>query len=305
MFKTRLNSAGGLTLGLILVLSPLSEALGQSYDASSSEKSAWTFSFTTYSWLPWLTGDAAIRGRSFDVDLAPDDVLRSLDWSTIPVWMSTGELRNGKFTLISDIVYSATTGSAGFERSRQGPFLSATVRANIDADYQQTVVELGGAYEVWANGSQGSTGHSALELLAGGRYWRQELDLSVAISASAALRGPLGLLDLKRSGGRLVASSGSVDWVDPFVGARMRYDVDKGQWLTIRGDVGGFGAGSDFSWQTIAAYNWQVCLDSAYEIDAYIGYRALSVDYSEGNGNKRYEYDVIQHGPVMGLSMQF
>jgi hypothetical protein len=36
-----------------------------------------------------------------------------------------------------------------------------------------------------------------------------------------------------------------------------------------------------------------------------LGYRALSVDYTKGDGLSRYEYDVLMHGPIVGLSMKF
>jgi hypothetical protein len=36
-----------------------------------------------------------------------------------------------------------------------------------------------------------------------------------------------------------------------------------------------------------------------------IGYRALSVDFEKGSGVSRYEYDVIQHGPLVGLTVSF
>jgi hypothetical protein len=69
----------------------------------------------------------------------------------------------------------------------------------------------------------------------------------------------------------------------------------------VRGDVGGFGAGSDFSWQAMATLNMELCETGGHQIDGYLGYRALSVDYSEG----AYSYDVLQHGPIMGLTMKF
>lgn len=65
----------------------------------------------------------------------------------------------------------------------------------------------------------------------------------------------------------------------------------------VRGDVGGFRAGSDFSWQVLAAYNFQLCVTNRYVLDAYFGYRALSVDYSQGSGDTKYEYNVLQQGP--------
>jgi hypothetical protein len=92
---------------------------------------------------------------------------------------------------------------------------------------------------------------------------------------------------------------------DPFIGARLRQEMAPGQNLTLRGDVGGFDVGSDFSWQVIATYDFQLCVTDRYAIDGYLGYRALSVHYSEGSGVNRYEFDAIQQGPVMGATLRF
>jgi hypothetical protein len=31
-----------------------------------------------------------------------------------------------------------------------------------------------------------------------------------------------------------------------------------------------------------------------------IGYKALSVDYSQGSGLTHYQYDMTMHGPILG-----
>jgi hypothetical protein len=36
-----------------------------------------------------------------------------------------------------------------------------------------------------------------------------------------------------------------------------------------------------------------------------LGYRALYVDYSRGEGTMRYGFDLLQHGPVVGMSARF
>jgi len=36
-----------------------------------------------------------------------------------------------------------------------------------------------------------------------------------------------------------------------------------------------------------------------------IDYRALSVDDAQDQGRRRYEFDMLQHGPVLGLSMRW
>lgn len=295
------RKACGIGLAFALLCSAPLTASAEHVDTGTG----WAFTFTAYSWLPWLSGDTAIRGREIEMSVGPSDVLKALDWSGIPVWMSNAELRHGPFTLLNDIVYSKLADSAGFERSFSGRFAAANIKADVDVDFEQTVIELGAAYEVWSSAAAGTPGRSAVEVLGGARYWRQELNVSVDVTASATLQGPLGIVDLSRSGNRVFAKSGSVDWVDPFVGARVLYDVAPGQSAALRGDVGGFGAGSDFTWHVLAVYNWQLCVTDSYKLDAYVGYRALSVDYSEGTGTSRYEYDAVQHGPLFGMTMRF
>jgi hypothetical protein len=36
-----------------------------------------------------------------------------------------------------------------------------------------------------------------------------------------------------------------------------------------------------------------------------VGYKALSVDYSQGSGLSRYEFDMVMHGPIFGLTARF
>jgi hypothetical protein len=255
----------------------------------------WTFSFTTYAWTPWISGDLTIKGRSFDVDITAGQVLDALDWSGIPAWFSYAEARNGSLTLFNDIAYAKLADSKRFAKT--GPLGAATLSGNVEADYEQAIIEFGAAYEIWSGMNPG-VGTAAFDVLAGGRYWHQD----ATASADVALNGNLGL-GLEAS--RVFARSGSVDWVDPFIGARIRQEMAPGQNLTVRGDVGGFDVGSDFTWQVIATYDFQICVTERYAIDGYLGYRALSVDYSEGSGFNRYEFDALQQGPVMGATLRF
>lgn len=259
-----------------------------------AQTSPWAFSFTTYGWLTWMSGDLTVKGRSVSVDVAPNQVLDALDWSGIPAWFSYAEARNGRLTLFNDIVYAQLSGAAGFSRQVGG----AALGLNVKADYEQAIVELGGAYEIWSGNSPG-LGASAIDVLAGGRYWHQDTSISADLATTIDIAG------LTVSGGRAYAKSGSVDWVDPFIGARLRQDLAPGQRLTLRGDIGGFDAGSKFTWQIIGTYDFQLCATDRYTLDGYVGYRALSVDYSQGSGANRYDFDVLMQGPVMGATLRF
>lgn len=255
----------------------------------------WSFSFTAYAWIPWISGDVSVKGRSFDVDISGGEVIDSLDWSGIPAWFSYAEARRGKLSFFSDVAYSSLSGSKDFART--GPLGILSLQGNVRADQQQAIVEVGTAYEIWSNHLNGGR-KTALDALAGGRYWHQ----SATVSAEASIGDNIGLDFEKRL---FVARSGSVDWIDPFIGARMRHEIAPGQTFTVRGDVGGFDVASELSWQVIATYDMQISITDSYAIDAYFGYRALSVDYSQGTGRNRYEFDAILQGPVVGATMRF
>ncbi len=161
--------------------------------------------------------------------------------------MSYAELRRGPLSFFNDIMWTAVEAADGFERR--------FVSGQVEVDYSQLTVELGAAYSVWSE--SGGT----VDVLAGGRYWRQETDVYLQTDRVALDR------------------SGTVDWVDPFVGARWMQSVAPGQSILVRGDIGGFGAGSDFSWQALATYNLKLCETDGHTINGYVGYRALTVDY--------------------------
>ncbi len=261
--------------------------------------SGWTYQFTPYGWVPWVSGDAVVRGRSFSVSETPIEVLEDLNFA----WMSYQQAKNGPLTLFTDIIYASVASGGSFATSKTfSPHVAGTLGAALSADYKYWIIEAGGTYEIasWnPHGSRYATSDTQLELLAGGRYWHQELDIAVALAGTANVDG------LIVSGDRALAHSGGVEWIDPFVGARIRFQPARGEEIVVRGDVGGFGAGSKFTWQALATYNWQVCTYGPMLIDGYAGWRALSVDYASGAGVERFEFDVLQQGPVMGFTGRF
>ena len=99
-----------------------------------------------------------------------------------------------------------------------------------------------------------------------------------------------------------IAHSGSLDWIDPVVGLRLRHQFTPSQEIMVRGDVGGFGFQSNFEWQAVGVYSyaWQF---TGYQLAALIGYRALGVNYTNtGNNNS---VDLVLHGPIIGFSVRF
>ena len=261
----------------------------------SEDQRAWTISVTPYGWLTFLRGETGVRGRTADIDANPIDVLEHL--AAVPL-MGYAEARRGPWAFYNDIFIA----KFGIDVNRARSFGALTLDASLGLDLDQTVVEVGGTYEItkWRSGGGGPfSGVSAIDLLVGARYWRQEAALSLALT------GTLDTTGLVLSGSRAIARSGSVDWIDPVVGARLRHQLAPGQELVLRGDIGGFDVGSRFSWNVLAAYNWDVATRHGVTYGGVLGYRLLSVDYETGSGLSKYEYDVLQHGPVIGLTAKF
>jgi hypothetical protein len=90
--------------------------------------------------------------------------------------------------------------------------------------------------------------------------------------------------------------AGTKEWVDPFVGLRGRFNLTDRFYLTARGDVGGFGVGSDLAWNLFGALGYQWSNRCSTEL----GYRHLVVDYRDGG----FVYDTKTSGLFMGLTIK-
>jgi hypothetical protein len=304
--KALFRLVAGTTIAVFVAQSAMAADLGSGPSGSGPAgavlpASPWTVTFTPYVWAPFIQGDASVRERTANVFVSPTELIDHLE--RMP-WMSYIEVRSGPFAVYNDIVYAnAGIGASGVRRIG-----SATFDAAFGADFEQTIVEVGGAYQIakWWSGAGGSLNngyafdrYTTIDLLAGARYWQQSLNINLALT------GTLDLGGLVRSGNRAVARSGEVDWVDPLVGFRVRQMLAPGQELMFRADVGGFDAGSIFSWNIVGAYNFNICVSNGITYTGMLGYRALSVDYDQSSGFKKYEFDAVLHGPVMGLSVKF
>jgi hypothetical protein len=93
----------------------------------------------------------------------------------------------------------------------------------------------------------------------------------------------------------------SRNWFDPVLGVVLRTDQEKRFHATLITDVGGFGVGSDFTWQIFPTVGVKV----AKNVSVDAGWRFLSVDYKTGEGADRFEYDILYQGPVVGVVFRF
>jgi hypothetical protein len=285
----------------------------------------WQFSFTPYGWATSINGSATARGHTVDIDESFVDIVEKSD--SLMALMGYFEARKGPFAVFTDVVWAdlTFTGERAYDLNRTvsgNPFarlpdFNVTIQGNLDlkakaqVDYQSTIVQSGAAYEI-ARWSSGQYTYTALDVLGGARYWDQELDIALRVAGqlTAAIKADFKRLGLsvqrsvKRSRTIAVARSGELEWVDPFVGGRIRHQIAPDRELMLEGDVGGFGAGSDFSWQLVGTYGFDVhCFGTP--LHTVVGYRALAIDYSENGRFGKNALDFVEHGPVMGVRFRW
>jgi hypothetical protein len=310
------NSVGAVLRQLALSMAVLAVLLstgvraamaGDSMAQATPESAAvdpdpWRFRVALYGWAPSAVGTLTARGQTVNVNASFVQMVQKSD--SLLGYMGYFEADKGRVGFYLDTVW-AKLGFASSTTSFRNPIagLQISTSRSTAATYSFAIIEAGGLYEIarWP-GSPGS--FTTLDGLVGFRYWNNRVDLNFDFDGTVdftRLSNALGRnVQFSRSFG--VARSGSLDWIDPVVGLRLRHQFTPSQEVMVRGDVGGFGFQSNFQWQAVGVYSyaWQF---TGYQLAALIGYRALGVDYTNtGNNNK---VDLVLHGPIIGFSVRF
>jgi hypothetical protein len=110
-------------------------------------------------------------------------------------------------------------------------------------------------------------------------------------------------LNLNAIGGGTTPQSRSLTktWFDPMVITRVKSAAGEKFIYQFRGEIGGFGIGSDFAWQIQAYAGYR--FSKLFQVTG--GYRIISLDYTSGSGSDRFLYDVDTSGPVIRLGFNF
>jgi hypothetical protein len=265
----------------------------------------WTFRVTPYAWATSLSGSTTIKGYTTDIDASFFDILRHTQFPKgLFEAAAFGEARYGRFALLTDFAYLKLGIGASASRSRDiGRLATLGIGASAGLTVQMIIAEVAAAYEIAHWGADLSPGSgTALDLYAGGRLWWQDADARLTVSGTLAGLGPLGL---KLTGEGNLSAEGIKQWIDPVVGARLRHQFYPGLNLIVSGDVGGFDVGSRFSWQALAALDYDFMKWKNVIWSGMVGYKALYVDYSTGSGLTRYQYDMTMFGPIFGVTARW
>jgi hypothetical protein len=223
---------------------------------------SWTFSASLYAWAAGLDG----RVRTLPPLPAVNVNLSIGDVlghldGAVMGWF---EARHDRLMLMTDLTYSRISP----ERSFSIAGINGTVALSSSA-----FIGLGAVgYRIF----EGET--ASFDAFVGVRLWSLKNELTVSGP------GPLSL-----TYGRSQA------WADGVVGGRLQVQLTDRLSAMAIGAVGGLSA--DLEWDVFAGLRYAI----SGQWSGFAGYRALHVDYKNGN----FLYKATQQGPILGISVKF
>lgn len=222
----------------------------------------WSFIVEPYAMMPNMNGDAGVGQQPpVHIDEDPSDIFDNLQWGA----MLYLEARNELWAFSSDVLYMDLKGEAPIG-------IPPVAQASLEPE------QLG-----WE--------------LAALRRLTPEMEVGLA----ATYNDIKTVLELTPTGGTTQRFSVKEDWIDPSVVMRLRYSLGNDWALVARGNIGGFGVGSDLFWQLQAHATYSI----SERVNFSAGYRYISVDYKNGSGPDRFVYDMDSFGPVFRFAWVF
>jgi hypothetical protein len=234
---------------------------GVSRAEEAASEDGWEFKVAPYFWAMGLDGTATVGPVEAPVSVGFDGLLKSLDFAV----MGELEARKGQWSLATNILYA----DLGKQAHLVGPLGQDLDAASIDLDMLVADAALG--YRL---------GASPVDVLAGARLY----------SVDSRIEGP-----------RQTLASGEATWLEPFIGLRLGkwFGKDERWHVGLQGDIGGFGAGSDFSWGAFAALGYRV----SRTVSIHVAYDALTFDF-EGE-HEVTKLDTTMAGFAAAVAIRF
>lgn len=223
-----------------------------------AEDGGWSFKITPYLFTPKSEIGVMTPRGPVSGELKFSDAISKLDFA----FMGAVEANKGKWSIVSDLMYTNLSVTESFAPG--GLF------SGVNIDSKITALSAVGTYRVV------DTGHSSLEVGAGMRAWW--FDTNAKFSA--------GSLPSEQS-------STNENWVDPIIVIRGRVDFNEKMFGSLYLDGGGFGVGSDQTYQAILGLGYN--LNEKWTLVGGLRY----IDFS------RNDTDFSQTGLSLGASYRF
>jgi hypothetical protein len=225
-------------------------------------QSGWQHSVDVYILFSEVNGTVGIGPIETEMDVSFSELIENLDGGFLASYRGETD----RFAFGADLIW--------LRLNKEGTTDSGLLSAGMTMN--QLIVELHGMYRLIEQ----------VEVYAGVRYWYIDTD----ITATGEFEG-----------GSTSTVSLTENWVDPIVGVRGVLPLSSKVRLIARGDIGGFGIGSDFAWHLSGHVQWRL----GGLVSAIGGYRIIDAKYESGTGSDFFLMDVTVQGPMAGVTFSF
>jgi len=259
---------------VVTVLAPWAYAQAPAQKPAVPDSEKWEFGIVPYFWGTQIDSRVTVKGYDATSTTYFSDIWDNLDGAFL-VHMEA--MKGGKWGFFVDAIYLKVQDEGEFKRARA--LRPDPPTRELTFTTESWIVEFGGMYRLGKWPMEGKPGQAVtLDGLVGGRYWDMSMDLDTSTR---------------------IHPSGSDQWVDPFIGAQVKVDITKQLSFILRGDIGGFGVGSQISYNGFALFGYSFTPN----FTALLGYRALYIDYKKSSSDFRAK-ETFQ-GPIAGLAIIF
>ena len=248
-----------LAFGLVIVLCVFLALVTPVNAETLASQENWKFGGSAYLWAAGVEGTDSAGD---DIDVSFSDVLEDLDGGLMGIISA----RKGKWTLLADIIYL----SIHQETSSTANIIGVPAKVDVDAKLEGFVSTFGAAYRVQESDM------SSLDLLAGARYFRLDVNLDVDVGASKT------------------KSSDSEDVLDGIIGAQVLLNLSDKWYFSCYADAGA--GDSKLTWQVWPGFGYRL-----EKIDVVAGYRHLEWETDGGDSID----DISFSGPMLGVKFRF
>lgn len=226
--------------------------------APASHAQEWNGQVTLYGWGAGVSGDfTPFTGAP---TLSFDASLRDVLEDLDAAFFATGLATYGDLVLFGDLTYSAA--------SRDG-LVPPGIPASGELTMRSLTLAAGRRFD--------AGGGSHIDVLGGLRAW--SIDGLVSVPAVSVDVAP------------------TAEFVDPIIAVRGSAPLSDRWSLLGYADLGGFGVGSELTWQAAVTANYQ----AAENLFLSVGYRHLHVDYRDGGT----VFEGAMSGPLLGATWHF
>ena len=270
-----------LTMAYFALCAFAPPAWAELVDQGPLKRNNWTISVVPYLWALALDGEIGILDVEADVDVPFSDLLDNLNGALMLEFL----VHKDRFGFFVNPFYSKL-GSEKNITLLEGTILERDVK--VDSTLKMFIMSFGAMYRLGpyrlCDREDGHTPAVIVEPFIGGRLTQVDAKLD--------------LVDRDRR------FEDDIAWVDPMFGVLSVWNLYPHWNVTLAGNVGGFGVGTDLAWTVTALGGYRFHFSKRILGNVVFGYRAQHQDFETGEDGG-FKYDTTMHGPYVGVSIDF